>query len=588
MRRPGGVWVAAAIAMVSATACSSLQIPGLSGGAGESPEPRRTSTAYTEAQDASAKPPAPDVRNARSGGTLTVLSTNTPHTFDPTRVYHLDTMAIMRLVTRGLTQTRYEKGNPVLVPDLATDLGRANSDFTRWEFTLRDGLRYEDGAPVRSADVAYAIKRQLAQEELSGGPTYGLDYYLGGDSYEGPFKDGDDFEGVETPDDKTIVVKMRKPFPSMRYYVSLPTFAPIPQSKDKTPGAYSRHPLATGPYQFQGDWKGKDLTLVKNDQWDPETDAGRHQYLDKFVFEFGETDDAAVQKRIIADHGPDQTALSYNDILASSYQSIKDTEAEKRLVVGPSPCTSYMWIDTRKVPLPVRRAVAKAWPLAGENKASGAIRGLTWQPSTTIMPSATPGWLDHDAIGNQGKGNGDPTAARAMLEEAGQLGFELSFYYSSDDDTEAELAEVRKTALTKAGFSVKALEAPSALARDLSDDGIRPANLRTGSWCMDWGNGDSVLPAILDGKKANLPGAPIQSFLNVKAVNDEIERISELPADKALVQWGRLDAMIMDKYLPVVPLGEGGTTLLHGSKVANVIVDSVGGMPDYTQIYATG
>jgi peptide/nickel transport system substrate-binding protein len=104
---------------------------------------------------------------------------------------------------------------------------------------------------------------------------------------------------------------------------------------------------------------------------------------------------------------------------------------------------------------------------------------------------------------------------------------------------------------------------------------------------MDWANGDSVLPAILDGRKANLPGAPIQSFLNVEKVNREIERISSLPADEALGEWGRLDAMIMDEYLPVVPLGEGGTTVLHGSKVANVTIDSVGGMPDFTQIYVT-
>ena len=584
MRRPRWAAAAAVIAVSTLAACSSLPIPGLSGDDQESPKPRRGSSAYIEAQDAAAKAPAPKIADAREGGTITVLSANSPHTFDPTRVYHLDTLAIMRLVTRGLTQTRYEGGKPVLVPDMATDLGRPNSDFTQWEFTLRDGLTYEDGSAVKADDVAYAIKRQLAQEELSGGPTYGLDYYLGGDTYEGPYKDGDDFEGVETPDDKTIVVKMRKPFPSMRYYVSLPTFAAIPQAKDTSPDDYGKHPLATGPYKFSGDWNGTELTLVKNDKWDPATDPGRHQFADTFVFTF-KLDESDIQKRVIADQGADQTALTYNDILADSYASIRDTEAEQRLVSGPSPCTSYMWIDTRKVPLPVRHAIAKAWPLEAENKAAGSVPGLTWQPATTIMPSATPGWLDHDSIGNKGKGNGDPVAAKKMLDEAGQRGFEVSFYYSSDDDTDSKIADVRKKALTKAGFTVKTLPAPSALARDLSDDGIRPANLRQGSWCMDWGSGDSVIPAILDGKKAGLPGAPIQSFLNVKSVNDEIERISALPADKALVQWGRLDAMIMDKYLPVVPLGESGTTLLHGSKVANVVVDTVGGMPDYGQIF---
>jgi peptide/nickel transport system substrate-binding protein len=95
---------------------------------------------------------------------------------------------------------------------MATDLGRPIKNFTRWEFTLRDGLTYEDGSPVRAGDVVYAIKRQFA-DELPGGPTYGLVYFLGGETYDGPYADTNDFEAVETPDDKTIVVKMRKPFP---------------------------------------------------------------------------------------------------------------------------------------------------------------------------------------------------------------------------------------------------------------------------------------------------------------------------------------------------------------------------------------
>ena len=145
--------VAAAVCAVPTLAgCSSLSLPGLSDRS-RSPEPRRSSTAYTEAQDPAAKAPASPVAKAENGGTRTVLSPNVPNTFDTTQVCHLDTMAIMKLVTRGLTQTKYEDGNPVLVPDMATDLGRPNADVTRWQFTLRDGLAYEHGSPVKAADV---------------------------------------------------------------------------------------------------------------------------------------------------------------------------------------------------------------------------------------------------------------------------------------------------------------------------------------------------------------------------------------------------------------------------------------------------
>jgi peptide/nickel transport system substrate-binding protein len=581
-RRLIALAVALAATVTAAGACTSPRENATSGQQGEE---QRAAQVMASAQDPDAAAPAPDVSGAQQGGTLTVLSSNVPHTFDPTRAYYLDVMSILRLVTRGLTQTRYVDGKPVLVPDLATDLGRPNSDFTRWEFTLRDGLKYENGKPVVAADIAWSIKRQMARVELPDGPTYGLDYYLGGDTYQGPWATADDFDAVETPDDKTIVVKMRKPFPSMSYYVSLPAFTPIPEKSD-TKEKYGDHPLATGPYKFKEYQPGSQLTLDRNPHWDAKTDPNRHQYVDGWVFKFG-LDPTTLQKQIIADNGEDQTSLTTNDILAENLPSIEnDPNVKKRLMTGGNPCVNYMWMDTRKInPLAVRQAVAKAWPIASANKVSGEINGMTWNPATSIMSSVVPGWLKFDAIGGGGKGNGDPAAARKLLEDANQIGFELSFYYSENDAIEPKLAEVWRQALEKAGFQVKPIPAPKEQMRALRADPNSPVNLRRTGWCADWANADSVIPAILDGRKATSSGAPNPSFLNVDEVNKEMDRILALDAKKALPEWGKLDKLIMEKYLPAVPLGEGGTTLLRGSKVGGMGVDSILASADFTQLY---
>lgn len=578
--------IALAVAAVTAAAVGACTSPSKQTESGAQQEQQRAAQVMASAQDPDAAAPAPDVAGAQRGGTLTVLSSNVPHTFDPTRAYYLDVLSILKLVTRGLTQTRYENGKPVLVPDLATDLGRPNADFTRWEFTLRDNLKYENGQPVRAADIAWAIKRQMARVELPDGPTYGLDYYLAGDSYEGPWASGEDFDAVETPDDKTVVVKMRKPFPSMSYYVSLPAFTPIPQKSD-TKEKYGEHPLATGPYKFKEYQPGSQLTLEKNKHWDPKSDPNRHQYVDGWVFKFG-LDDTTLQKQIIADNGADQYALTTNSILAENLPAIEnDKDVKKRFVTGGNPCVNYMWMDTRKInPLAVRQAVAKAWPIAASNKISGEIPGMTWNPSTSIMASVVPGWQKFDVVGGGGKGNGDPAAARKLLEDANQVGFELSFYYSENDPIEPKLAEVWRQALEKAGFQVKPIPAPKEQQRALRNDPNSPVNLRRTGWCADWANADSVIPAILDGRKANSPGAPNPSFLNVDEVNKEMDRILALPAKKALPEWGKLDKLIMEKYLPAVVLGEGGTTLLRGSKVGGMAVDSILASADFTQLYA--
>ena len=77
------------------------------------------------------------------------------------------------LVTRSLTQYVYdpEQDSMVLVPDIATDLGTPNADFTEWTFTIRDGVRFEDGTEVTAEDVAYGIKRSTGAPSPMGRRT---------------------------------------------------------------------------------------------------------------------------------------------------------------------------------------------------------------------------------------------------------------------------------------------------------------------------------------------------------------------------------------------------------------------------------
>ncbi|MDN5855729.1 MAG: ABC transporter substrate-binding protein, partial [Actinomycetia bacterium] len=197
--------------------------------------------------------PAPEVEGAEKGGTATVVADVAPATLDPTRTYYTDSVEILSsLVTRSLTQYRYnaETEQMELVPDMAVGLGQPNKDFTEWTFELRDGLKYEDGSDVKAEDVAYAVMRSFAIEELPDGPTYNTQFFLDGDKYKGPYQDGTDYKGVEVDGNK-ITIKMRKPFGDLPYYVSFPQFTAIPQAKDKNPQQYGNHPMATGPYKFE-------------------------------------------------------------------------------------------------------------------------------------------------------------------------------------------------------------------------------------------------------------------------------------------------------------------------------------------------
>ena len=210
-----------------------------------------------------------------------------PAEMDPSKAYYALINSILSgLVTRSLTQYVYDSptGTMVLVPDIATDLGTPNEDFTEWTFTIRDGVRFEDGSTVTADDVAYGIMRSFDPAAFPDNPEYNVDYFLDGDTYQGPYLSGTDFAGVVV-DGEMLTLKMAKPFPDLPYYASFPQLGPIPQD-GSDPDTYGEHPLATGPYKFGEFAVGKSLTLVRNDEWDPATDAGRHQYPDRYVFPF--------------------------------------------------------------------------------------------------------------------------------------------------------------------------------------------------------------------------------------------------------------------------------------------------------------
>ena len=126
-----------------------------------------------------------------------------PEDLDPTNGWSVTGNSIQQALThRSLTQYARdnESGEMILVPDLATDLGTPNEDFTEWTFTIRDDATWEDGKPITAEEVAWGIERSLDSEAFPSGPgtEYSTDYFLDADKYKGPYTDkGKDYEGID-------------------------------------------------------------------------------------------------------------------------------------------------------------------------------------------------------------------------------------------------------------------------------------------------------------------------------------------------------------------------------------------------------
>ena len=154
-----------------------------------------------------------------------------------------------------------------------------SEDGLTWTFTLKDGIKYSDGTPVVADDIAYAVKRSFAFTDT--GPTYQVDFLKAGAKYEGPWDDanrqdqfGDTFAGVEAKGNQ-VIFHLEKRWETLPYFASFTQASPIQKAKETKNRDYGNTALSTGPYVIKSFTQGTELTLVRNPNWDPNTDAAR-------------------------------------------------------------------------------------------------------------------------------------------------------------------------------------------------------------------------------------------------------------------------------------------------------------------------
>jgi len=534
------------------------------------------------------------IPGAQKGGIVTVLTlTGLTTTIDPSEIYYTDTSSIMSgLVTRSLTQYRYDPKTKqmVLVPDLATDLGQHNDNYTKWKFTIRSGVKWgENGKPVTAKDVAFGMTRCMDAASFPTGACqyYSNVYFKGGSTYKGMYTDpGSTFKGIKVSG-QTITINMDKPFPDMPYWGTFPANGPIPSGKVSDPKTYKNHPWSTGPYKIKSFNQSKELVLEKNPYWDPTTDPARTQYPDGYDFKLQQQSEK-IDQIMLADTGSGQTTLTYDDLLAPDYQQMKQ-KAPERLTLGGNPCTYYIAPDNRKITnKKVREALAWAYPYKNAILAAGLIPGVNAIPATNLMPPGVPGRKAYNVL-NHGPFETDPAKAKALLKSANALGYEIKFLFRTDDPANVKVKDAIVRGLTEAGF--KATPVPTTTANYVAarDNTTEDINIRSAGWCSDWPSGSTWMPPVLgstDPTKTKSFGSNYAAFSN-KAADNQMNAIQQMPLEKQADAWNALDKQIATKYFPLFTTYYAGIAQAHGSKINGDNDDNTLGMPTWKDMWVT-
>lgn len=205
-------------------------------------------------------------QSAVQGGTLRVLETSSPDGLDPNLQNETSALIPDELIYNTLV-TYSPSIKPQ--PSLATSW-TVSKNVTQFDFKLRRGVKFQNGAPFTSADVAYTLNR-IRHTPTS--PRYG-DFQI--------------IKAITTPSPYQVDVTLVRP--DAAFLLSLANPIVSIESSKENPATQNTHPVGTGAFELQSWVQNESITLVRN----PHYWQKGLPHLDKMVFTFNSTPSAEV------------------------------------------------------------------------------------------------------------------------------------------------------------------------------------------------------------------------------------------------------------------------------------------------------
>jgi len=488
---------------------------------------------------------------------VTVLD-STPSTLDPLDGTDAASERLRQLMFNSLVRKneRFEYSG-----DLAEGY-QVSEDGKTYTFTLHEGVTFHDGRPLTSADAKYTLESLFASDKrkrpsfFESAPAGAAGAATGGQPY---------ITSVETPDPRTLVIRLRKPWNQL-----LPNLVSLPVIPQGSADAQKTQPVGSGPFRF-----------VRYDESQLIIDLAAY---DRYWQGAPAIKDLRV--RAILDANTLQAELQSNriDLVTGAANLSPDTykflamDPTLKVEQFPGANIVYLGFNVERPPLNnVRVRQAIAYAIDRESIVRDLMLGQA-RVAHSILPENS--WA-YDA---GQKYSYDPARARQLLDEAGfpdpdgdgpraRFPNPVVFKISSGNAAVSQFAGVIQNSLKGVGVPVEieTLET-NTLLRNLSDGQFEMTTLR---WIG--GNQDPVfLRDLFHGSEI-----PIPNRTNVRNrsrySNPEFDRV----IDRAVNEPDRERArelyvqaqQIVSRDLPMLPLWYPDVMVIARKGVENIRVD---------------
>ena len=310
-----------------------------------------------------------------------------------------------------------------LVPDLAVAVPRPSDEGKSYRFQLRDGIRYEDGSPVRASDARHALERTL-RLGLPDAASYYASIVGAARCHKG--RPCDLSRGIVADDAAgTVTFSLVAPDADFLHKLALPFASLVPASAG--PGeATGRHPIpGTGPYMIANSPRPAErLVLVRNPCFREWSHAAQPDgYPDRLVFLGAKSASAAV----------DAVLRGAADLVRPPPERAHELETRYPAFLRshPSSLVLGVFLNPNEPPfddLRVRRAVAFALDRGRMIRSLGGHRN---QVTCQLMAPNFPGYVPYCPY-TAGRQDGtwhkpDLATARRLVRASGTAGMSVTF-----------------------------------------------------------------------------------------------------------------------------------------------------------------
>jgi peptide/nickel transport system substrate-binding protein len=364
---------------------------------------------------------SPASTGAKTGGTITIAAGTAPLSADQGLDFTTQGTELYSVVnTPLLTFKRGVQGvgGTQIVPGLATGLPTVSNGGKTYTFTLRSGLHYSNGMPIKASDVTYALERDIKIPWQAA--SFVSAYVQGGTAYaNGKAKT---ISGITT-DDATgkITVNLVAPFGPIVDIFALAGTAPVPPNTPMKNLA-GTGTIGDGPYKWGAITAGQTYTLVKNPKFDvPGLPRG---HADTIVYK--------VNSNVLAN--AEQVLSNQADLFdpgdtlpASILQQVKSQAADRYQAI-PTNSTYYFWFGITQKPfnnIYARQAVLAA---LDDRALSRLASGFLTEDCHLIPPGIDGNSSPSSCPFHSPTGAPNMTMAKQLMQRSGMIGQPVTVY----------------------------------------------------------------------------------------------------------------------------------------------------------------